>query len=143
MNRVKVALPDAFAFSTEALVRPADLNYGEHLGHDALLNMLHEARAQFLPAASLPVEFDPATKFGLIMVDVAVEFKNEAFDGDVLRIDVAATAPNKYGFDVVYHVHSAGKEVARAKTGMLCFDYNTRKLRVLPDGLAARLGVAS
>lgn len=140
MNRVKVALPDAFAFSTEATVRPADLNYGGHLGHDALLGLLHEARRQFLQAKGFPSEFDAETKLGLIMVDVAVEYKNEAFEGDVLQIDVAATDPNKYGFDVVYHVHKAGREVARAKTGMLCFDYNIHKLRVLPEEVAARLG---
>ena len=143
MARVKVSLPESFGFAVEIPVRITDLNYGAHLGNDALLSILHEARVQFLQSSGLPVEFDPETKFGLIMVDVAVEFKNEAFHGDVLRVDVAATAPNKYGFDVVYHVHSAGKEVARAKTGMLCFDYNTRKLRPLPEGLAERLGGAA
>ena len=53
----------------------------------------------------------------------------------------AAADPSKYGFDVVYHVHNqVGKEVARAKTGMLCFDYNTHKLRLLPAELAAQVG---
>ena len=140
MARVKVALPDTFSYSTEVSVRPTDLNYGGHLGYDALLALLHHARVQFLQANGFPSEFDPATKLGLIMVDVAVEYKSEAFEGDVLQIDVAATDANKYGFDVAYHVHKAGKEVARAKTGMLCFDYNTHKLRPLPEGLAARLG---
>ena len=135
----KVVLPDAFPFSTEVPVRITDLNYGGHLGNDALLGMLHEARVQFLQAMQLPGEFNAETKLGLIMVDVAVEFKSEAFHGDVLRIDIAATAPNKYGFDVVYHVHKAGKEVARAKTGMLCFDYNLHKLRLLPEDLAATI----
>lgn len=139
MNRVKVALPDAFPFSTEATVRPGHLNYGGHLGYDALLGLLHDARQQFLQAQGFPSEFDADTKLGLIMVDVAVEYKNEAFEGDILQIDVAATAPNKYGFDVVYHVYKSGREVARAKTGMLCFDYNTHKLRLLPEGLATQL----
>ncbi|WP_210513655.1 thioesterase family protein [Hymenobacter terricola] len=140
MARVKVTLPDTFSFSTEVPVRITDLNYGGHLGNDALLSILHEARVHFLRAIGLPDEFDSVTKLGLIMVDVAVEFKSEAFHGDMLRIDIAATDANKYGFDVVYHVHKAGKEVARAKTGMLCFDYNTHKLRQLPEELVAQLG---
>ncbi|WP_201984109.1 thioesterase family protein [Hymenobacter rubidus] len=138
MNRVKVALPDTFSFSTEAPVAAINLNYGGHLGYDALLALLHQARTQFLQANHFPAEFDADTKLGLIMVDVAVEYKSEAFEGDVLQIDVAAADPNKYGFDVVYHVHKSGKEVARAKTGMLCFDYNIHKLRLLPEELAAR-----
>ena len=139
MNRIKVALPDTFAFSTETLVRAINLNYSGHLGYDALLALLHQARTQFLQAHHFPAEFDADTKLGLIMVDVAVEYKSEAFEGDTLQIDVAATDPSKYGFDVVYHVHKAGKEVARAKTGMLCFNYNTHKLRLLPPELAAQV----
>ncbi len=140
MPRVKVALPDAFPFATEIPVRITDLNYGGHVGNDALLGILHEARVHFLRSVGVPNDYDAATKLGLIMVDVAVEYKGEAFHGDVLRVEMASLDLSKYGFDVVYHVRNqAGKEIARAKTGMLCFDYNTHKLRLLPAELAARL----
>jgi acyl-CoA thioester hydrolase len=140
MARVKVALPDAFPFTTEIPVRITDLNYGGHLGNDALLGLLHEARVHFLRSLGLDSDYDPVSKLGLIMVDVAIEYKGEAFYGDTLRFDMAATDANKYGFDVLYHVHNqAGKEIARAKTGMLCFDYNVRKLRLLPAELAAQV----
>lgn len=141
MARVKVTLPDTFSFRTEIPVRITDLNYGGHLGNDALLSILHEARVHFLRSLGLENDYDPVSKLGLIMVDVAVEYKGEAFHGDVLHLNMAAADASKYGFDVVYHVHNqAGKEIARAKTGMLCFDYNVRKLRLLPEALAAKLG---
>ena len=140
MPRVKVALPDTFSFATEIPVRITDLNYGGHVGNDAMLGILHEARVHFLRSIGVPNDYDVVTKLGLIMVDVAVEYKGEAFHGDVLRVQMTGTDQNKYGFDVVYHVHNqAGKEVARAKTGMLCFDYNIHKLRLLPVELAAQL----
>ena len=140
MPRVKVALPDTFSCVTEIPVRITDLNYGGHLGNDALLGILHEARVHFLRSLGMENDYDPVSKLGLIMVDVAIEYKGEAFHGDVLGIAMAAADPNKYGFDVVYHVHNqAGKEIARAKTGMLCFDYNIRKLRLLPEELAAQV----
>ena len=139
MARVKVELPDAFPFATDIPVRITDLNYGAHLGNDALLSILHEARLHFLAYLGT-VEFDPASKLGFIMADVAIEYKGEGFHGDVLRIDLAATDVGKYGFDIVYQVQTqTGRAVARAKTGMLCFDYNTRKLRPLPEALAARV----
>ena len=73
------------------------------------------------------------------MADVAIEYKAEAFYGDVLHIKVGVNDLSKYGFDLVYQVENqAGREVARAKTGMLCFDYSARKLRPLPPELAAR-----
>lgn len=140
MARVKVSLPASFGFTTALPVRITDLNYGAHLGNDALLSLLHEARVQFLAHLGA-AEFDPATKLGFIMADVAIEYKAEAFYGDVLTIRMAADDLHKYGFDLVYLVENqGGREVARAKTGMLSFDYTTRKLRALPPELAARVG---
>ncbi|MCB2378386.1 thioesterase family protein [Hymenobacter sp. BT635] len=139
MARVKVALPDAYSLTVQLPVRITDLNYGGHLGNDSLLSLLHEARVQFLHHLGLS-EVDAETRQGTIMADVAIEYKGEAFYGDVLQVQMAAADLSKYGFDVVYWVKNQnGKEIARAKTGMLLFDYNTRKLRSLPPEVAQRL----
>ncbi|GAB3829498.1 thioesterase family protein [Hymenobacter jeollabukensis] len=139
MARIKLVLPQSFSVTVELPVRITDLNYGNHLGNDALVSLLHEARVQFLRHMQL-AELDPATGQGLIIADLAVEYRGEGFYGDVLRVQMAATELHKYGFDVVYQVQTtAGRDIARAKTGMLCFDYTTRKLRSLPADLAARL----
>ena len=136
MARVKVELPAAFLYTATLPVRITDLNYGAHLGNDALLGLLHEARVQLLAHLGT-AEVDPATKFGFIMADVAVEYKAEVFYPDVLRVAMGVADQHKYGFDVVYQVtNKTGKEIARAKTGMLAFDFNTRKLRALPAELA-------
>ncbi|MCC2548842.1 thioesterase family protein [Hymenobacter sp. BT175] len=138
MARIKIVLPATFRLTVVIPVRITDLNYGAHLGNDALLSILHEARVQFFRELGLR-EVDPASGLGTIMADVAIEYKGEAFHGDVLHIQLAATDLNKYGFDVVYWVKNQdGREIARAKTGMLCFDYNTRKLRPLPPAVAAQ-----
>ncbi|UOQ72977.1 thioesterase family protein [Hymenobacter cellulosilyticus] len=140
MARVKVALPTAYSLTVQIPVRITDLNYGNHLGNDALLSILHEARVQFLQHLGLR-EVDPATGQGVIMADVAIEYKGEGFYGDVLHIQLAATEVSKYGFDVVYWVKNQdGREIARAKTGMLLFDYTTRKLRPMDATMAQRLG---
>lgn len=139
MARVKIALPATFRFTTVLPVRITDLNYGGHLGNDAMLSLLHEVRVQFL--ASLGErEVDPATQLGFIMADVAIEYKAEAFYGDVLHVEVGTNDLTKYGFDIIYQVKNQhDRLIALAKTGMLCFDYNTRKLRGVPPELVARL----
>ncbi|WP_139925337.1 thioesterase family protein [Hymenobacter sp. DG01] len=139
MPRVKVQLPETYLLTVEIPVRITDLNYGAHLGNDALLSILHEARVQFLRHLG-HAEYDPATGLGHIMADVAIEYKGEGFYGDVLHIQMAATDLGKYGFDLVYWVkNQAGREIARAKTGMLGFNYNTRQLLPLSEEQAARL----
>lgn len=46
MARVRLSFPDdAFSFTTEMPVRITDVNGANHLGNDALISMLSEARA--------------------------------------------------------------------------------------------------
>lgn len=134
MARIKVDLPAAFTFSTQLPVRISDINYGGHLGNDAVLSMLHEARMQFLRHYGYS-ELDLAGK-SLIMADVGIEYKGEGFHGDLLTIQVAVHDLNKYGFDLVYQLkNQENKLIALAKTGMLCFDYTTRKVAALPEAV--------
>ena len=136
--RIQLQLPDTFTFQTEIPVRITDINYGNHLGNDAILSMMHEARVQFLQNLGYSeLEMEGA---GLIMSDTAIIYKGEGFYGDVLTVRVTATDLNKYGFDLMYlFTNQHGKEIAHAKTGMLCFNYQTRKLMALPEKAAEKL----
>lgn len=138
MARIKVTIPQHKHFTATIPVRVTDLNYGNHLGNDALLSILHEARMQLLNHFGWSeLQIGGAS---MIMADVAIEYKGEGFYGDVLTIDLAFDELNKYGFDITYHVtNQTGKEVARAKTGMLCFNYTDRKLMALPDEVKAKI----
>ena len=130
MARIKINLPENFAFSTEIKIRVSDINYGGHLGNDALLSIIHEARLQYLRQLGYS-----ELRFGenaLIMADAAIEYKGEGFMGDVLTIQIAPADFTKYGFDLVYHItNQNNKPIAYGKTGMLCFNYDTRKLASL------------
>ncbi len=75
---------------------------------------------------------------GLIMSDVSIEFKNEAFYGDNLHIEVATDNFSRVGFDLFYRLSKANLEgqrviVAIAKTGMICFNYANKKVVSLPE----------
>ena len=136
MARIKLELPEKFAVTATIPVRITDLNYGNHLGNDALLSIIHEARMQFLQHYGY-TELDFAGT-SLIMAEVAIVYKGEGFYGDVLTIEMAAADISKYGFDILYKLSNQnGKAVAEAKTGMLCFDYNARKLVMLPTQVIA------
>lgn len=138
MSRIKIDLPETFSFSTQIPVRVSDLNYGNHVGNDAILTMLHEGRLQFLKSFGYSeLDLEGA---GLIMADVGIEYKGEGFYGDVFTMHIAASGFHKFGFDLYYHlVNQNNKEIAKAKTGMLCMDYSVRKLTRLPEKAAMRL----
>lgn len=133
MPRVKIELPASFPFATEIPVRITDINYGGHLGNDALLSLLHEARLQFLKHHGF-TEADVGG-CGLVMVDAAISYREEVFYGDVLRIEVAVTDLRRSGCDFVYRVTKVGTGTvaAEAKTGLAFFDYRERKVVRAPE----------
>lgn len=141
MARIKIDLPSSFSFETKIAVRITDLNYGNHVGNDAILSILHEARVQFLQQYGLK-ELDFAG-VGLIMSDVGIEFKNELFYGDMIIASVTASAFTKLGFDIYYKLEKEveGKRmpVVFAKTGMICFDYEKKKIAAMPEGVQEKL----
>ncbi len=134
MQRIKVQLPETFSFSTDIRIRITDINYGGHLGNDAFLALIHEARQRFLK--NYGYEELRFAGYGLIMADAALEFKRELNYGDVLTISVAASGFHKYGFDLYYKLEVLNSDqpqiTGKAKTGMLCYDYTNRKIVATP-----------
>ena len=141
MARVKIDLPKGFHFFTSIPVRITDLNYGGHVGNDSILSLIHEARAQFIKHFGYSeMEFAGT---GTIMSDVAIEFKNELFYGDVIIASVAAGEISKVSFEIYYKFEKeiAGKKVivAIAKTGMVCYDYEKKKIAAIPEEAKKKL----
>ena len=134
MERIKVVLPDKYAFSTIITIRVTDLNYGGHVGNDVFLSLIHEARLQFLHHYDYS-ELDFAGT-GLIMADTAIEFKRELVYGNEVKISVAATGFDKLGFDILYLMEVKDGEqwvtAGKVKTGMLCYDYTVKKKVPIP-----------
>ena len=119
----------------EIPIRITDVNYGGHVGNDSLLSLIQEARLQFFKQygySEISIE-----GLGTIMADVSIEYKAEMFYGDMLQISVAIDGISRVGFDLFYLIEkkNAGGNilVAKAKTGILCFDYTARKVVSMPS----------
>lgn len=134
MPRIKLELPENFTFHTVIPIRISDINYGGHAGNDSLLSIIHEARMQFLQHYGYSEK--ELEGVGLIMGDVAIEFKKELFYGDTLTIHITASSFERVSFDIFYRLdterNGALVTVARAKTGMVCFDYSLKKITSIP-----------
>ncbi len=140
MARIKLELPETFPFSTELTVRITDLNYGGHLGNADTLVLIHEARVRFLKSFGYS-EID-IEGYGTIMLDVVIQFKAQAFAGEVLVAEVAAADFSRLGCDIYYRLTNkeTGVVVATAKTGISVFDYESQKRVSPPDAFVKKLG---
>ena len=141
MARIKIETPGAFDFSTEIAVRASDVNYGGHVGNDAVLTLVQEARIIYYKSIGFESEMKLDGNVGQIISDAAVVYQSESFYGDVLVISIAAGPIEKYGFDLFYRItnKATGKQVATVKTGIVCFDYATRKVCPVPDNVRRKL----
>lgn len=134
MSSFKLELPEHFPFKEAIAIRITDVNYGNHVGNDAVLSLIHEARMRYLRSLGF-TELNFAGT-GLIMRNVFIDFKAELFYGDTLEISVAPTSFTKVGFTLVYLLEKVTPEkritAAKAQTTMICFDYATKKMMPVP-----------
>ncbi len=137
MARLKLEMPEKCIGTFSIPVRITDINYGNHVGNDSIVSIVHEARIQFLKKLNC-TELDV---FGtsLIMGDLQVEFKNESFYGDMLEVNIYAGTISKVSFDLFYEISVTRNNeailIANARTGMVCFNYEKKKLEPVPTEL--------
>ena len=137
MARIKLQLPGHFSFSCLIPIRITDINYGDHVGNDTILSLIHEARVQFLQGLGYSeMNFAGA---GMIMADASIEFKNELFYGDAVIASVAVGEISRIGFELFYKLERTRKNdikkvlVVTARTGMICYDYDRKKIVNIPE----------
>ncbi len=134
MARVKIIVPNNKTGSFSIPVRISDINYGNHVGNDSIVSILHEARVQWLTNNNF-TELNIAGA-GLIMADLEIEFKKESFYGDIVEVQLFVGEISRIGFDLYYTLYTKRTEgrtnLANAKTGMICYDYANKKVVPIP-----------
>ena len=142
MARIKIDLPAKFSFSTNIPIRITDINFGGHVGNDTILSIIHEARAKFFQHLG----YDELNFWGVgtIMSDVAIEYKDQIYYGDEVLASVAVGEITKVAFDIFYKlekISSNGKQstVALAKTRMVCYDYDKKKVAAIPEAAIKKI----
>lgn len=135
MARIKMDMPEHKLAEIKIPVRISDINYGNHVGNDAFVSIIHEARLQWLQQKGY-TELDFAGT-GLIMSDLAIEFKNESFYGDTIEVAVYAGETARVSFELFYQLSTIRNNtkiiLANAKTGMITYSYAKKKPVSLPE----------
>ena len=136
MARIKIDLPAKFSFSTNIPIRITDINFGGHVANETILSIIHEARAKFIQHLG----YDELNFWGVgtIMSDVAIEYKDQIYYGDEILASVAVGEITKVAFDLFYKLEkiTANRKqatVALAKTWMVCYDYDLKKVVAIPE----------
>jgi len=140
MPRIQISMPEEFVFSMEYPVRYSDLDYAKHLNSVAMVHILHEARLQFL--ASLGFVESNIFGLGMVVTDMAIDYRSESFARDVLIIEVGVGKFNRYGCDISFQITNAALErvVCNAKVGVVFFDFDKHTIAPIPTAFRILLG---
>ncbi|UEG48522.1 thioesterase family protein [Ferruginibacter lapsinanis] len=142
MARIKIVIPEKKIATVSIPVRIYDINYGNHVGNDSFVSIIHEARIQWLKQYNFSeLNINGAA---VIMRGLSVEFKSEAFYGDVLSIEISSGEISALSFELFYRITTTRNDksilIAHAKTDMACFDYTKKKVMPVPIVLNEILG---
>jgi acyl-CoA thioesterase FadM len=134
MARIKIDPPANNIATVRLRARIGDINYGNHVGNDAFILLIHEARVQWLQQNDFSeLDIEGA---GLIMADLGIEFKKEAYYGEDILIEIGAGEISRVSFELYYQLSTERGEatvvLAKAKTGMVCYDYQSKKTVSVP-----------
>lgn len=135
--RTKKINPGKPCFETRISVQVGDINYGNHVGNERYLLFAQETRIRFLQTIGCSeVKFGP---YGLVLTEAHVEYFHELFYGEEMLIRLSVGEPSRASFDCFYEIiverPSGPVTAAVIKTAMVCFDYQERKVRSIPESL--------
>jgi len=141
MGRIKIDIPENCVGVVEMPVRITDINYGNHLGNDAVVSIIHEARVSWLKSMGYSELNIEGTS--IIMSDLAVSYTNESFYGDILKIKLAVGDFSSAGFELYYSITTNRNDmeiqIAKAKTGIVFYNYEIKKIAGVPQKFKSKM----
>ena len=133
MPRVRLSEQEVYEFQASLQIRPQDINYGGHLGNDNLISLVGAARAYLFHSMGFS-ELDLGDPhIGIIITDMIVNYKAEAFLFDELLIDTHIDEVAQKGFRMFHRVRRDTKLIALVETGFVTYNYATKKTAPVPS----------
>lgn len=143
MARIKLKRQERYQFHHQLTVRVGDINYGGHLGNDAVVRLCNEARVQLmrqLGCSELDLG-DGAT--GMVMTELAVNYLGEGFLFDEVTVHSRVDSVGYYGFRVHHLLEKETDDgavpVALVQTALSAFDGASRQIGELPPSFCEAL----
>lgn len=139
MPRVKLEEQPEYEFHYEVTLQVRDINYGGHLGNDALIGLLHEARLNLFRGLGCNEMTLGDGQTGIILGDLVVNYRAEGFMFDRLSIDSHLGEIGRNNFRIFHRITRDDTLIALAETGIVTFNYRERKIAPVPEDFIQRL----
>ncbi len=133
MARVKLVEQAEYAFHYPVTIEPQHLSTGSHLGADNIILLASAARADVFDSMGLTQADLGDGVTGIIITEITVNYKAEGFLHDEIVIDTHFGAFTRHGFTAFQRIRRGEKVLAIAETGIVTFDYRSKKIAPVPE----------
>lgn len=139
MPRVKLNIPSTFLYSFDLEIRVDDLNYGQHLSNEMILVYAQQTRIQWLQSldySELSIEGK-----SIIQGDASIVYLSEGHLNDKLKISLFLGEIGNASFELYYSLQKKESKtlLAKAKTGIIFYDYVSKKTQEIPEKFRQKL----
>ncbi|MEC8738735.1 MAG: thioesterase family protein [Bacteroidota bacterium] len=139
MGRIKLEIPSKKLYEHQIEIRVDDLNYGQHLGNEMILVYAQQTRIKWLESwnySELSIE-----QKSIIQGDAAIEYQSEGFLNNQIITSLFLGTVGRASFELYYLFFnkSLNKVLARAKTGIVFYDYSLKKSVSIPEAFKEKL----
>ena len=133
MPRIKLSELARYRFTHEQYIYIANLNVAGHVGAPQMIELIHDGRHQLLKSMGFSEMNLGDGKTGMILSDLAVNYKAELFLDDKISIETDIDEIEEKGFRFFYRILKNGKTAVLAETGHVCFNYFDKSICKLPE----------
>ena len=133
MPRLKLNRLPAYSFSHQVEINVSDLNYGGHLANDKLVSLIHQTRVRLLRDLGFSELNLGDDTTGIIMCDLQVVYKAEAFLHDKISIHSQFFELKGGSFRLAHCLLKESQELALVECGFAGYNYQDQKLSILPE----------
>jgi acyl-CoA thioester hydrolase len=133
MAKIKLKARGNYTFQYQTTLKVRDINYGGHLGNDAVVSLLQEARMALLGELG-GSELDLGDgETGIIMNELAVNYRAEGRLMDEITIHSEITDLKAASFRICHRVARGHDTLALAEVGLVAFNYKTGRIAEVPQ----------
>ncbi len=133
MPRTKLSEQQHYEFRFTIQAQPRDVNMAGHVGYDSLVAMAGTARSNMFRTLGFSEGNLGDGKTGVIMSDLEVNYRAEAFMFDDLVFENHVGEMTRTGFRLFQRVRKETTVIALVESGFATFNYETRKIAPVPE----------
>jgi acyl-CoA thioester hydrolase len=139
MAKIKLKPRGSYQYQYNTTINVRDVNYGGHLGNDAVVALLQEARLRLLRDLGCS-ELDLGDgETGIIMNELAVNYQSEGYLFDEISVLSEITDVKAASFRIQHRVIRGDTTLALAEVGIVAFNYTSRSISEIPKTFINKL----